>query len=334
MRIAIDTKQTRSLRGEIGHGPIVARFVDDETLYRVIDGRELRWALRSGVITGGVFSVSYERRFGASWATGGPKTALGEGTSEEIEMLTELIRWGLHWQAAGRLGKDLYLLEASGRGRTFFHLSPKPEVSIAADAPEYFETIVPARLCNTGLGCSTRVGVEEARVYAIDVDGKLTRLTLDKLGKIAAGESRKPIEVYPIVKDISWGGQILGRSVLISRDQGGRKRFWRVFASEDDRTPVVDGATTPKNAAEAAVVVFRQWGQTPPRTVYLNRRPVEASSLSVGDRYENSLGRLYTVRRVGAGHVELQSVDDKYDRLSVELVDFFKSKRGFRRAWW
>lgn len=338
--ILIDRDQTIAARREAGYeytrdkadrGPIVARFASPVTLYRVVDDRELRWAVRSGVVRGGMFSVPLERRYGASWATGGPKTALDpKATPNERAMLKDLVEWGRSWQ--GRLGKQLFLLEAPGEGRTFLHLGPHQSPRVDEDGPERVRAKIASTECNTGLGCSTRVPMGEVSVYFVGKGDKLVRLDDLQIVKVATKVPRQPIEIHPVEKDLAWSGQILGHPALITKDQSRYGKLWRVVFDESE-VPMVDGATSPQAAAKAAAALLEKgMSRAPTRTVYVNKRPALAETLREGDVYESYLRERFRITAVGANHVELRAVDDKYHSIDIPLSEFFQKKYGFRKV--
>lgn len=157
-RIAIDRDATLNARNKYGSQALVASFLDPITLLRVLDGEELVRAHDQGQLTGGVFSVPGERAHGACWAT---------------TPLEHLIAWGRGWQKR-RLGKDLFVAQIQGQGRTFYH----------EDAEDFFlsrpfnpkgsaeqVTLADPGACNPGLGCALAVPFKDAEILRIS--GKL-----------------------------------------------------------------------------------------------------------------------------------------------------------------
>ena len=293
--IAIDRDATLAARRGKGSS-LVASFLEPVSLYRVIDGEELRSAARAGIVTGGLFSVPDERAHGASWATS------SEG----------LVQWAQHWQASGRLGQDLFVLEAEGNGRVFYHLDPKSLSNFSPQGSAKQTASIALGECRTGLGCSATVPFGEVAVYRVDADGSLARMTTADVSRYVARRAAKPIELRPMSRAGNvLSGHILGVSVLVSQD--GQDKLWSVGTA--DRRVLVAGGKTVKAAAEAAREILSSGAPTGD-TVYLNSRPSGFERAVKGATYEHRKWGDERVRvlRAGASYVEVESSGGTSDR--------------------
>ena len=140
--IEIDEAATKAAIA-IHQTPIrIGRFISPVTLYRVMDGDEVKSVFESGQITGGGFSTPAERAYGAQWATTNPD---------------DVATWGRNWAEMAfnhaRLGKELFVAAIQGYGLEFATLQTigiPMSGQITADS---------ANLYTTNLGCSVRANL-------------------------------------------------------------------------------------------------------------------------------------------------------------------------------
>jgi len=151
IRVEVIRDETEKAIQRFGKGVAVARMLDPVPMFRVMDGEELRSVFDTGEIKGGSYAVPGERAFGSQW-----------GTS-----LPEVAKWG-DVQRGKRLGHELFVAEIDGKGRVFSHLS-------GADGqlqPDSGIVSLDSKFCNTGLGCSFKVGLGDVRRwYLVDENG-------------------------------------------------------------------------------------------------------------------------------------------------------------------
>src|SRR5450631_1617202 len=113
VQIFVDRDETLKWRRHDGDGPkgegaIVATFDSPISLYRIMDGDEIRRIYKSRKVLGGFFAVKGERAYGASWG----------------ENISQVIHWG-NTHRGHRLGKDLFLAKIYAYHKLFFHMNPK-----------------------------------------------------------------------------------------------------------------------------------------------------------------------------------------------------------------
>lgn len=159
VRVLIDVPATSAARQRYAWGSsmIVGRFLDPIALTRIIDAAELARLQRGEDVVGGHYAVEAERAYGASWASCAPE---------------KVVAWARKHR--DRLGKELYIVQTEGQGRTFAHLGPKGLRDLAE------QVSLPADFCDTGLGCSVRVPAADVQVYRVEVDRSLSPVSLTK----------------------------------------------------------------------------------------------------------------------------------------------------------
>ena len=175
VRVEVIKDETEKAIKRFGKGVAVARMLDSVPMFRVMDGEELRSVFDSGEIKGGSYSVPAERAYGSQW-----------GAS-----LPEVAKWG-DVQRGKRLGHELFVAEIDGGGRVFAHLSGAggkllPDSGVVSIDPSF---------CNTGLGCSFRVGLPQVvRWYSVDENGKPNPISKSELEERVGQVGLKPRDV-------------------------------------------------------------------------------------------------------------------------------------------
>lgn len=175
VRVEVIKDETEKAIKRFGGGIAVARMLDSVPMFRVMDGEELRSVFDSGEIKGGSYSVPAERAYGAQW-----------GAS-----LPEVAKWGNKTRGR-RLGHELFVAEIDGGGRVFAHLSGAGGKLL----PDSGEVSIDPSFCNTGLGCSFRVGLPQVvRWYSVDENGKPTPISKSELEEQVSQVGLKPRDV-------------------------------------------------------------------------------------------------------------------------------------------
>lgn len=177
VRVEVNSERTAVLRRESRDSEaFVGKFVSPITLYRVMDGEEVLRVLASRVISGGDYSVTAERAYGASWGASQEDVV----TFGRYEQKPKAITRNKLFQ---RLGAALFVARISGEGRWFSHLSPKVLLKGQEDPATGIVDISKNELCNTSLGCSCRVPLSEVLQWSsVDADtGELTPVDLSTL---------------------------------------------------------------------------------------------------------------------------------------------------------
>lgn len=175
VRVEVIRDETEKAIQRFGRGVAVARMLDSVPMFRVMDGEELRSVFDTGEIKGGSYSVPAERAYGAQW-----------GAS-----LPEVAKWG-NVQRGKRLGHELFVAEIDGGGRVFAHMAGAggtllPDSGVVSIDPSF---------CNTGLGCSFRVGLPQVvRWYSVDENGKPTPISKSELEEQVSQVGLKPRDV-------------------------------------------------------------------------------------------------------------------------------------------
>lgn len=252
VKIFVDKEQTAKWRGHDddpprGEGTIVATFDEHISLYRVMDGNELRHIVRTKKILGGFFAVKGERAFGASWG----------------ENITQVIEWGLSQAKRGHLHptKDLFLAKIGAYQKLFFHMNPKVDWDPNSESQVF---TMDASQCSTGLGCSVYdVSYYEATFYSVDPTGRITELTDAQVRAYAAGKPFKPVEMKIVTPGTYSHGVIHGVDVyaVFRHDDSAYDDTWSVIARGEK--PVVIGARSEKIAVTRAAEVLRVEGGVP-----------------------------------------------------------------------
>jgi hypothetical protein len=231
VRIVVDLPKTLEARAKFGHPEaIVARFDATISLYRILDGEELRRILASGKITGGTYSVKAERAHGASWG----------------ENINDLVSWG-NRERGNRLGDDIFLAKLDAFDFTFFHLNP--EVEVDPDGPDEQVTTMDRRRINLGLGVSImNVGLDDVSLYEVHPDEHIKKITPSEAKDLL--KPPKDVDLRRLNPDLLQGS-ILGVDVRVWKK--GPK--WGVFLNDDRQ--IVSGADTPEDAIELAQMSIR-----------------------------------------------------------------------------
>jgi hypothetical protein len=267
IKIRIDRDKTNALPGHkeelLGHlrgqyasdakSSIVAEFVSNVSMFRIVDEREVRDILRTGIVSGGSFATPGERRYGASWA-GDP-----DG----------LVAWGRGWQRhrghAPRLGKNLFLLELpDAAGKTFYHMAILTSPRFDPFGPSEQIARMNVSDCSTGLGCSImKVWAREVYFFRVKPDGKTVPVEAVDLEKRAQKMPHKAIDLTPVNPGIYYTGWIHGRSVIVVLDQTRKNRYgeltrlWDVVVRrQNHEEPIVIGKKSRKAAIDDAVAIL------------------------------------------------------------------------------
>lgn len=295
--IEIDRDRTLEQGASAG---IVARFSESVPLYRAIDGEELAIAFSTGRFDGGVFATPSERAFGASWAAG---SAL------------DVAEWAAGWAKRGRLGKDLFVVVADGRGHTFFREGAQREGGVPFDpeGPAVQRVVMPLSVCNTGLGCSASVAFDErVRVMRVGPDGSLEPMTRADVERYVRSHPVPDVNLRNFGFGSEWyGGSILGHAVIVGEDF--EDGLWVV--KDRNERPFVIGARS-KDAAIREAKKMISAGRMH-ETSRLNRVPPGFDKVSVGDRFKAKGYPRFegTVQQLGASYVMLRGrrPGDEYD---------------------
>lgn len=304
VRILIDRDLTLQFGGPAG---IVARFEESFPLSRVIDGTELAIVFEMGRFEGGMFATQYERRWGASWAWQDP----------------ELLDWGKHWAERGRLGEDLFLVDADGEGHVFFHQAGRQQIDFDPEGPPEQPAEMPAELCSTGLGCSVVVSVDDVDIFEPTTEGPWTTRLMSKEDIEAYIEEHPLPDV--VLRNMGFGtefyaGMILGVSVIVGQDHD--DGLWSV-QDRDDRRFVV-GAWS-KDAAVNAAVDLIDDGEHTSKVEWLNDPPKGFEHVQVGDEFRAmqgmSRGFVGKVVEIGASYVMLRGRRPRGDYDETRQVD-------------
>lgn len=325
-RIIIDRDRTNQARRSYDFA-IIGRFDEPVALYRVLDGEELATIVATGQVEGGMFAVTGERAYGASWSTESPE---------------ELVKWGRGWQKrGGRLGKDLFVAKIQGQGLWFYHMNMGLKLRRGYDpsgGPQQVNEADTAA-CNTGNGCSLRVARQDAQFSRVSKDGSLTPMSEEQ---IRAYLSKKPEKDVVLTAISPWyfGGTILGQTVGVAQDQ--RDKLWSVTNRND--VPLVVGARTKKAAIDAATRVISDWPvsiQTSPpaEPVRLNRVPPAFEAVRTGQVWQNTdrgygwrSGKSFRVSEIRSSYVRMDTIErgptDDYE-VVVPAKELF---REFRRV--
>lgn len=266
---------------------LVAKFLDDVTLFRVMDGEELCIAAVSGTIEGGMFATRAERQHGASWAA----------TS-----LKDVADWGSHWSKTKRLGNDLFVAEVSGRDRVFYReLAQADRAALDFDpaGPAQQEAWLDTDQCNTGLGCSFMVSVKDAKIYRIPKSGDPKLMGHAEVEEYVRKHPLPEVALRPYsgAGNEWFAGVIRGRSVAIGKDQD--DGLWRAENRKDQ--PFVLGAKTKKAAVEAAIHMIERGGYDGPPW-RLNKVPTGFERVAAGQTWRRLDGTMLKVDRVGASY--------------------------------
>lgn len=187
VRILIDRDRTNKIRLGDDSPDIVAVFRPSgqtgsharPTLYRVIDGKELRDIVHTGKVRGGLFATPDERKHGASWAHDALRVA----------------KWGRQWR--GRLGAELYVLELDATGKTFYHMGPVTRPGFDPFGRALQPVTMELTECETGLGCSVAsVSFDEVNVYRVKPKSSaLLPMTREAVVTFARRKKAKAVEL-------------------------------------------------------------------------------------------------------------------------------------------
>jgi hypothetical protein len=314
VRIFIDRDLTLASRARYKDDSIIATFDDPITLYRVLDGEELARIHDTGIIEGGMFAVTSERAYGASW-------------SATLEKLPE---WGISWSGGkarfARLGRDLFIAKIQGQGLLFYHQGPQ-NVPFDPAGSLWQPSQMDASECHTGLGCSLRVGAwvaEYSRVTSsgqLDAHGRLEirlkPLTQDDVRTYIARKPLPDVALRSLGGPQAYGGTILGVTVLVYQDH--KDKLWGV-ATRDEKQFVMGGKTK-KQAIDAALVIL-SYGVPHHRgyVTYLNRRPEGIDEVAEGQMWQHRrYSKQVKVDEVGASYVDVTWIDpyETYPHRSV-----------------
>lgn len=270
-------------------GGLVGRFEEDVTVYRVMDGEELCIAVASGAIEGGMFATRLEREYGASWAA----TSLGD-----------VAGWGKGW-AGRRLGKDLFVAEASASGRVFYREltnADRETLGIDPSGLPKQEVRLDTAMCNTGLGCSFVVRVTDARFYRVIESGEAVPMTAADVAEYVRKHPLPEIAVRPMGLGGTWeAGVVLGKSVSVGKDEN--DDLWRVENRKD--RPIVLGAKSKKQALEEARRVIGRGGYED-GLARLNKIPAGFEKAAPGQTWVRTTGgwgpEAFEIDEVGASY--------------------------------
>ncbi len=200
----------------------------------MLDGQELSRVIKDGRFVGGVFAMPGERAHGACWAA---------------VRFEDLLRWGLSWRAAGRLGRDLFVARVAGLGKTFYHEDAEDfRLRPAFDPKGPAEQVATADpgACNPGLGCALQVSLRDVEIVRVPKQpGKPScPMSFDQIERYAQGKLR-PVMLRQLGgPGTSWGGSIEGHRVYVRQEQDG---LWQVQLADEDERLVV--ARQPSRAA-------------------------------------------------------------------------------------
>ena len=242
VRILVDQAETDKARERFhekpdGEGSIVGTFESSVSMYRIMDGEELRRVVRMGKIVGGFYSVKAERAYGASWG----------------ENVSEIIAWG-NRERGHRLGDDLFLAKIDASGKRFFHMNPK--VPYDPKAPEQTYTMDVSR-CNTGLGCSViDVAFDEVSFYRVDASGQMSPISDADIRAYVSARKEKVIELRQ-VSAVFYHGTIFGVDVYVVKDQteSAYRGTWSVVNRDEEK--LIIGAKSEKIAIDHAAKMLR-----------------------------------------------------------------------------
>jgi len=264
IKIRIDRDRTNALPGHkeelLGHlrgqyasdvkSSIVAEFISNVSMFRIVDEREVRDILRTGIVSGGSFATPGERRYGASWA-GDP-----DG----------LIAWGRGWQRNRRLGKNLFLLELpNAGGKTFYHLAILTRPRFDPFGPPEQIATMNVSDCSTGLGCSiAKVRAREIYFFRVKPDGRTVPVEAIDLESRVQKKPHKAIDLTAVNPGIYYTGWIHERSVIVVRDQTRKNRYgeltrlWDIIVRRPDggEEQIVIGKKSRKAAIDEAAAIL------------------------------------------------------------------------------
>jgi len=241
--VLVDREETLKVRSRFkespdGQGSIVGTFETGVSLYRIMDGEELRRVVRSGKILGGMFAVKSERAYGASWG----------------EDISQVIAWGNRARGE-RLGSELFLAKIDASGKKFFHLNPKIEYDSASPTQTFKMDV---SQCSVGLGCSiVGVAFDEAQFYSVDTAGHITPLSDADLKKALKGLGSEKVVELRQISSVYYHGTMYGTDVYVAMDQtnSAHRHTWGVYTRDDD--PIVIGAKSDKIAIDRAAKILR-----------------------------------------------------------------------------
>lgn len=242
VRITVLRDETLSERRS-GSG-LIARFETPFALYRIFDGEELRRIVKTGRISGGVYSIPAERAYGASWG----------------EDITQVIQWG-NRQRGQRLGDDLFLAKIDAQGKTFYRMS-MDEVPCDPNGPEEQPATMDGSKCSTGLGCSVvDVSFNEATYYRVGTTNHMEPISDSEIREYLTAKPQQSVELRP-VSQVAMHGAILGQDVIVRMTQGSDKLYsqtWGVYIPQmgGREHAILMGAKTKEVAVKMAVKLIK-----------------------------------------------------------------------------
>lgn len=278
LRIVVDRAPTVEAKGGL-----VGKFSDPVTLFRVMDGEELAIAHASGVIEGGMFATQSERRYGASWAA---------------SSMQEVADWGRYWSRAKRLGQDLFVAVAEGRGRVFYHMTAGRKVRFDPEGAEQQGALLDSELCSTGLGCSMAIGVKDVSFFAVEPGGTLSPISEREIQDYLDEHPLPDVLLLPLGGTNWFGGVILGRSVAVGQDP--QDKLWLVRNRAG--RPFVIGAKTKKAAIDEAFEVIASMAEQKV-IVRLNRVPAGFDAVREGQIWTSADRGPMSITELGASYV-------------------------------
>jgi hypothetical protein len=265
VRVLLDRDATLKARQQFPAHPeaVIATFDASFALYRIFDGEELVRVIRTGKITGGMYSVKAERAHGASWG----------------ENISALISWG-NRDRGRRLGNELFLAKLDAMDKRFFHLDPK--VNIDPEGPNEQPASMNVSTCNAGLGCSIMdVALDEVTLFIVDKEGQMRSVSEADAKKYVEERPKKDVELREVSR-VFHQGHILGFDVAVvldqshpppTREQGPYYGTWRVETK--DGKIVLQGAASMEDAVKRAQEIL-SGGHIPPTLDLLPKAKMNA----------------------------------------------------------
>ena len=233
LKIIVDRDATIKARESLHKECIVGEFDSSTALYRIFDGEELVRVLRTGKFTGGTYSATLERSFGASWSAS----------------LTEVITVGNQQLRGKRYGDDLFVAKLDPIGMRFFHLSPR--VDFDPSGPPQQLAMMESGVCNFALGASVVADLNDVDLYAVHANDQMEALSVSEAKDYVARRPKKDIDLRAVHGTLLQGS-ILDVDVRVWKD--GTK--WLVTTNDDRK--IVPNAPSQEVAIEMAAWAIRR----------------------------------------------------------------------------
>jgi hypothetical protein len=145
----------------------IAQFVTNITLWRVIDENELNFILKSKKITGGEYSISIEKKYGASYS----------GSRDDV------INWGR--KSTNRLKGQLFVIGINAEDKRFFNLNMVERFEEQGLEYGIGDFTIDTSLGNTGLGFSVKANSSDIyHVLKLNDGGHFEDITDDIWSKL------------------------------------------------------------------------------------------------------------------------------------------------------